>query len=112
RMAGAGLVAAVGLEPDRLERGLSALEVEGSLLRGRFVQGVNDEQWCDRRLLARIHRYTVQRLRSEIEPVAARDLLCFLFAWQQGTRETRLEGTGGPPAALTSLVGSETPASA
>jgi len=111
-MTQAGLAAPLGLEPDTLESALSALEVEGSLLRGRFVQGVNDEQWCDRRLLARIHRYTVQRLRSEIEPVAARDLLCFLFAWQQVTRETRLEGPDALPAALTSLEGFEAPASA
>jgi len=111
-MTQAGLAAPLGLEPDTLESALSALEVEGSVLRGRFVQGVNDEQWCDRRLLARIHRYTVQRLRSEIEPVAARDLLCFLFTWQQVTRETRLEGPDALPAALTSLEGFEAPASA
>ena len=38
-------------------------------------------EWCERRLLARIHRYTVNRLRAEIEPVAPRDLMSFLFAW-------------------------------
>jgi ATP-dependent helicase Lhr and Lhr-like helicase len=107
-----GLAAPLGLESDALESALSALEVEGSVLRGRFIEGVNDEQWCDRRLLARIHHYTVQRLRSEIEPVAARDFLRFLFAWQQVSEETRLEGPDAMPAALASLEGFEAPANA
>jgi ATP-dependent Lhr-like helicase len=107
-----GLAAPLGLESAALQSALSALEVEGSVLRGRFVEGLNDEQWCDRRLLARIHHYTVQRLRSEIEPVAARDFLRFLFAWQQVSEETRLEGPDALPAALTCLEGFEAPASA
>ena len=52
-------------------------------MRGRFTPGAADEEWCERRLLARIHRYTLKRLRAEIEPVAARDFLRFLFAWQR-----------------------------
>ena len=111
-MTQAGLAAPLGLEPDTLESALSALEVEGSVLRGRFVQGVNDEQWCDRRLLARIHRYTVQRLRSEIEPVAARDFLRFLFAWQHVDDDARLEGRHALSTALTGLEGFEAPAAA
>src|SRR5262249_24701264 len=107
-----GLAAPLGLEPDVLGSALAALEVEGSVLRGRFIQGLNEEQWCDRRLLARIHHYTVQRLRSEIEPVAARDFLRFLFAWQQVAEETRLEGPDALPAALASLEGFEAPANA
>jgi ATP-dependent Lhr-like helicase len=107
-----GLAAPLGLESDALGSALSALEVEGSILRGRFIQGVNDEQWCDRRLLTRIHHYTVQRLRSEIEPVAGRDFLRFLFAWQQVSEETRLEGPDALPAALASLEGFEAPANA
>jgi ATP-dependent Lhr-like helicase len=106
------LAAPLGLEPTALESALSTLELEGSVLRGRFVTGVNDEQWCDRRLLARIHHYTVQRLRSEIEPVAARDFLRFLFAWQQVSEDTRLAGPDALPAALTSLEGFEAPANA
>jgi ATP-dependent Lhr-like helicase len=97
----------------RSEARLSALEVEGSVLRGLFVErGVNDEQWCDRRLLARIHHYTVQRLWSEIEPVAARDFLRFLLAWQQVSDDTRLEGPDALPAVLASLEGFEGPANA
>jgi ATP-dependent Lhr-like helicase len=102
----------LGLEPDALRAALTALEVEGSVLRGQFIPGVNDEQWCDRRLLARIHHYTVQRLRAEIEPVAASDFLRFLFAWQHVSDETRLEGQGALPAALAGLEGFEAPANA
>ena len=82
----AALAAPLGLEPDDIGAALAALEVEGFALRGRFTPGSNAEEWCDRRLLARIHHYTVRRLRAEIEPVAARDFLRFLFAWQRVTR--------------------------
>ena len=91
---------------------LAALEAEGAILRGRFIPGVNDEQWCDRRLLARIHRYTIRRLRSEIDPVAARDFLRFLFAWQHVEEETRLEGPEALPPVLAQLEGFEAPARA
>jgi ATP-dependent helicase Lhr and Lhr-like helicase len=106
------LAAPLGLEQRAIQGVLAALEVEGSVLRGRFIQDVNDEQWCDRRLLARIHHYTVQRLRSEIEPVAARDFLRFLFTWQQVSDDARLEGPDALPAALSSLEGFEAPANA
>ena len=88
------------------------MEVEGFVLRGRFTPGSNAEEWCDRRLLARIHHYTVRRLRAEIEPVAARDFLRFLFAWQRVTDETRLEGPDAVPAAVALLEGFEAPAGA
>src|SRR5712671_1999510 len=107
-----GLAAPLGLESQALQSALAALEVEGTVLRGRFIPGLNDEQWCDRRLLARIHHYTVQRLRSEIEPVAARDFLRFLFAWQQVSDDTRLHGPNALRAVLTCLEGFEAPASA
>ena len=86
------LAAPLGLEPDEIGAALTALEVEGFAMRGRFTPGTNADEWCDRRLLARIHHYTVRRLRAEIEPVAARDFLRFLFAWQHVTDDTRLEG--------------------
>ena len=44
-------------------------------MRGRFTPGATDEEWCERRLLSRIHHYTLKRLRAEIDPVAARDFL-------------------------------------
>ena len=72
----------------------------------------NAEEWCDRRLLARIHHYTVRRLRAEIEPVAARDFLRFLFDWQRVTDEARLEGPDAISAAVALLEGFEAPAGA
>jgi ATP-dependent Lhr-like helicase len=106
------LAAPLGLEPSAITAALAALESEGAILKGRFLSGVNDEQWCDRRLLARIHHYTVRRLRSEIEPVAARDFLRFLFSWQHVAEETRLEGPDALPAVLSALEGFEAPAKA
>ena len=106
------LAAPLGLEPGAAAAALVALERDGAILKGRFLAGVNDEQWCDRRLLARIHHYTVRRLRSEIEPVAARDFLRFLFAWQHVSEETRLEGPDALPAVLNALEGFEAPAKA
>jgi ATP-dependent Lhr-like helicase len=63
-------------------------------------------------LLARIHHYTVRRLRAEIEPVAARDFLRFLFDWHRVTPETRLEGPGSIAAAVALLEGFAAPAGA
>jgi ATP-dependent helicase Lhr and Lhr-like helicase len=106
------LTAPLGLEPEAAAGALAALESEGAILRGRFLPGVNDEQWCDRRLLARIHHSTVRRLRAEIDPVAARDFLRFLFAWQHVAEETRLEGPDSLPPVLSALEGFEAPAKA
>jgi ATP-dependent Lhr-like helicase len=106
------LAAPLGLEPKAIAGALAALESEGAVLRGRFIAGANDEQWCDRRLLARIHHYTIRRLRAEIEPVAARDFLRFLLAWHGVTEETHLEGAAALPSALALLEGFEAPAGA
>ncbi len=106
----AALAEPLGLRPDDIATALIALEVEGFALRGRFTPGTNAEEWCDRRLLARIHHYTVRRLRAEIEPVAARDFLRFLFAWHRVTDETRLEGPDSIAAAVALLEGFEAPA--
>jgi ATP-dependent helicase Lhr and Lhr-like helicase len=106
------LASPLGLEPAAASRALAALEGEGATMRGRFIPGANDEQWCDRGLLARIHRYTIRRVRAEIEPVAARDFLRFLFAWQHVADDTRLEGPEALPAILAQLEGFEAPARA
>jgi ATP-dependent Lhr-like helicase len=106
------LAMALGLEPDEIAAALNALEVEGFVMRGRFSAGGNDEEWCDRRLLARIHHYTIRRLRAEIEPVAARDFLRFLFAWHRATEDTHLEGPDSLTVAVASLEGFEAPAGA
>ena len=106
------LAAPLGLEANGTAAALAALERDGAILKGRFLANINDEQWCDRRLLARIHHCTVRRLRSEIEPVAARDFLRFLFAWQHVSEETRLVGPDALPAVLSALEGFEAPAKA
>jgi ATP-dependent Lhr-like helicase len=79
---------------------------------GLAAQASSLPQWCDRRLLARIHRYTVKRLRAEIEPVQARDYLRFLFDWQRVTPATRMQGPDAVPAVLAQLEGFEGAASA
>src|SRR5207245_8541498 len=61
---------------------LAQLESEGLLLRGRFTPGESELEWCERTLLARIHRLTLGRLRREIEPVAPSDLMRFYFRCQ------------------------------
>jgi ATP-dependent Lhr-like helicase len=81
-------------------------------MRGRFTAGANTEEWCDRRLLARIHNYTVKRLRAEIEPVAARDFLRFLFSWQHVTADEQREGPEALAATVKQLEGFEAPAGA
>jgi len=106
------LAAPLALLETAVAGALAALQNEGAILRGRFDAGVNDEQWCDRRLLARIHQTTIRRLRAEIEPVAARDFLRFLFAWQHVAEDTRLEGPHALSTALTALEGFEAPAGA
>jgi ATP-dependent helicase Lhr and Lhr-like helicase len=106
------LAAPLGLTSEEVSAALVTLETEGFALRGRFSPGSNDDEWCDRRLLARIHHYTVRRLRAEIEPVAARDFLRFLLAWQRVTEDTRLEGPDAVSAAVSLLEGFEAPAGA
>jgi ATP-dependent Lhr-like helicase len=97
----AELAQSTGLAASALMSPLTALEVEGFALRGRFTPGATEDEWCERRLLARIHQRTVKRLRAEIEPVPARDFLRFLLDWQRVTPETQMEG----PAAVDMLVG-------
>ncbi len=106
------LAQAIGVSASAAHGALVALETDGAAMRGRYDAGANEEQWCDRRLLARIHRYTINRLRAEIEPVAARDFMRFLFGWQHADAETRLEGPDAVPVALALLEGFEAPAKA
>nr|WP_294864911.1 DEAD/DEAH box helicase [uncultured Pseudogulbenkiania sp.] len=104
--------AALGEDPGRVQGALLALENEGFALRGRFTAEAADDEWCERRLLARIHRYTVKQLRAEIEPVAARDFLRFLFDWQHVAADSRMEGPDAVAAVATQLEGYEAPAGA
>jgi len=81
-------------------------------MRGHFDTGVDDEQWCARRLLARIHSYTQHRLRREIEPVTAQDLVRFLLQWQHVGPGTKRQGRAGVLAVIDQLQGFEIPAGA
>jgi ATP-dependent Lhr-like helicase len=91
---------------------LLALEGQGRVLRGRFTPGTAALEWCDRRLLARIHRYTLNRLRSEIQPVSAADFLRFLAHWQHVAAEDQLRGAEGLAAVVEQLEGFELGAAA
>jgi ATP-dependent Lhr-like helicase len=102
----------LGLEADEIAIALAALQAEGFAMRGRFTAGANAEEWCERRLLGRIHQYTVRRLRAEIEPVAARDFLRFLFRWQHVTTDARMEGPAAIAPTIAQLEGFEAPAGA
>src|SRR6266496_202202 len=93
---------------DRKEE-LHALEAEGAILRTRIA---GRDAWCDRRLLARLHRYTLDRLRREIEPVSAAQFLRFLACWQHVDPEHRLEGPRGVAEVVGKLAGFEVPAAA
>ncbi|TMJ58223.1 MAG: DEAD/DEAH box helicase [Alphaproteobacteria bacterium] len=106
------LAAALGWEPKDITAALASLEAEGFALRGRFTPNIGAEEWCERRLLARIHRYTVGRLRAEIQPVSARDFLRFLFSWQRVTPDARMEGPDAVEILVRQLEGFEAPAGA
>ncbi len=94
-----------------VHQALVALESQGQVLRGHFTPGNEQLEWCDRILLARIHRLTLGRLRREIEPVTAADFMRFLFKWQKVGAGTGLHGREGLNAVLEQLQGFEAPAS-
>ncbi|HSL69859.1 MAG TPA: hypothetical protein VK864_06425, partial [Longimicrobiales bacterium] len=95
---------------------LLALESEGRILRGQFTASPalspSPLEWTDRRLLARIHRYTLNRLRAEIEPVSAADFMRFLLHWQHVSKEQQVEGLEGLASVVAQLDGYELPAGA
>ncbi len=108
----AGLAARIGLSPSAVAIGLAGLERAGIALRGRFTPDAHEEEWCERRLLARIHRLTLGRLRREIEPVSAADLMRFLFRWQHVQPGTQLHGRDGLLEVIGQLQALELPARA
>lgn len=100
-----------GLGFAEVESALCTLEREGCVFRGRFTDA-ETEEWCDRRLLARIHQSTLNRLRKEIEPVSAQDFLRFLFRWQHVDPNYHKAGTEGLREVIAQLQGYEIAASA
>jgi ATP-dependent Lhr-like helicase len=106
-----------------VDSALLALEADGAVLRGRFSSpAARSEQpaatretpieWCDRALLARIHRYTLNRLRAEIEPVSPSDFMRFLFSWQHVETVDKLTSIDGLREVISMLDGFEAAASA
>jgi len=108
----AALAAPLGLTESDAASALAALQTEGFAMRGRFTPGIAVDEWCERRLLARVHNYTVKRLRAEIEPVAARDFLRFLLDWQRVTPDARMQGPDAVEVVAAQLEGFEAPAGA
>jgi ATP-dependent helicase Lhr and Lhr-like helicase len=108
----AALARPLGLEPSRVTAALLALEADGVVMRGRYTPGASVEEWCDRALLARIHRGTIERLRSEIQPVTQQELVRFLLEWQHVDPARRVSGAQALVAVLEQLEGFEAPAAA
>jgi ATP-dependent Lhr-like helicase len=102
----------LGVPQADIDVALVNLEREGFVLRGRFSPGESRLEWCERRLLSRIHRYTLDRLRREIEPVSAAAFMRFLLRWQRVAPDARAEGPDGLSATLDLLDGFELPAAA
>jgi len=103
------LADSIGVATADVEIALLSLEAEGFVMRGSFT-ALGLAEWCERRLLARITRYTVKRLRQEIEPVPAADFMRFLFDWQRVTDRT--EGPDAVAAVVSQLEGFEAAAAA
>ncbi|MGQ0507656.1 MAG: Lhr family helicase, partial [Myxococcaceae bacterium] len=102
------------LPEEEVLQALHRLEQEGQALRGRFRPSADGTvtEWCDRRLLQRIHALTVGRLRKEIEPLSAQDFMRFLFRWHHVEGEDALRGKNGMLRAVSLLQGYEAPAAA
>ena len=103
----------LALPPALVEAGLTRLEGEGQILRGRFTPAAagdgdgKEVEWCNRRVLARIHRLTIGSLRREIEPVSTADFVRFLLRWQHLAPGTQLHGADGLLQILKQLQGWE-----
>jgi ATP-dependent helicase Lhr and Lhr-like helicase len=106
------LALATGLPEPDVSIALAHLEAEGFAFRGHFSAADGPEEFCARRLLARIHTYTQHRLRREIEPVTAQDFMRFLLRWQHVAPETRRNGRLGALAVIEQLQGFELAAGA
>jgi len=108
----AAIADALAVERGDVDFALLALEQEGYVMRGRFTPGAAEDEWCERHLLARIHRNTLGRLRREIEPVDVRDFVRFLCDWQRVSPATRVQGPEALAGVLAQLEGFEAAAGA
>ena len=106
-----GMGQTLGIRPTGVELAVAHLENSGGVLRGQFTPGV-EEEYCDRRILARVHRDIIGRLRREVEPVTTATFLRFLFRWQHAEPALRLTGEGGLLDVIDQIQGFEAPAAA
>jgi ATP-dependent Lhr-like helicase len=113
----------LGISVSDADAALLALEADGAILRGDFSpriphpgsrspEGEAVIEWCDRSLLSRIHRYTLNRLRAEIEPVSPADFMRFLFSWHHVEPAAQLTSIDGLREIIAMLDGFELAASA
>jgi ATP-dependent Lhr-like helicase len=108
----ATLAASLGVGSHAIELALLTLQAQGYVMQGHFTTPGGSIEWCERHLLARIHRYTIGRLRREIEPVSRRELMRFLFDWQHVAPDARLSGPDALASVLAQLEGYEAAAGA
>lgn len=106
----AELAETLSIPQSEADMALLRLQSQGYVMQGRFTPGIETDEWCERHLLARIHRYTLKRLRREIEPVEPRDFMRFLFDWQRVSPATRVSGPEALAGVLAQLEGFEAPA--
>ena len=103
----------LGLTTGDVDKALLRLEAAGTILRGNFTGQVTDTiEWCERRLLARIHHLTVATLRKQVEPVTAAQFMRWLLRWQHIAAQSQLSGERGLLQVLRQLQGFEIPANA
>ncbi len=110
----------LGLPSSEIDRALLRMEASGSILRGKFTHhetragapAPHELEWCERRLLARIHRLTVATLRKQIEPITAAQFMRWLLRWQHVAPGTQVQGERATLEVLRQLQGFEIPANA
>ena len=108
-----GLARKLHLPSSEIDKTLLRIEAGGLALRGSFEKtGSTETQWCERRLLARIHRLTLGSLRKQIEPVNAATFMRWLFRWQHVAPGAQVRNEHGTLEVLRQLQGFEIPASA
>jgi ATP-dependent Lhr-like helicase len=95
-----------------ISRALLALENEGFVFRGSFTPGLGAQEWCERRLLQRIHKYTIESLRQSIQPVSLQNFARFLFDLHRVSGDEKPEGPEALYSVIETLEGFEAPASA
>ena len=107
------LAATLQLPVAEIDKTLLRIESTGLILRGNFDKTLGEEkQWCERRLLARIHRLTLGTLRKQIEPVTAATFMRWLLRWQHVAPGSQARDEHGTLQVLRQLQGFEIPASA